>query len=162
VKPKHFSDMEKDTMKILYMLGMCSREIGKVVGRNPKVVQTWAKNNGIPRPKQGGSFGKWNGSYREGCRIDKNGYREVSSPGHPHARKSGYVFEHRLVVEQYLGRYLTKNEVVHHKDGNKLNNALENLEVFANNAEHLKHELSGKVPNWTPEGKARMGRRKSR
>ena len=39
--------------------------------------------------------------------------------------------EHRLIMEAILGRPLTENEVVHHRDGNKQNNALENLCVMS-------------------------------
>lgn len=144
-------------MIVNYMLGKCSREIGKILNRNPKVIQTWAKNNNMPRPKQGGSYGKWNGSYHEGCRIDKDGYREVLAPkGHPYARRSGYILEHRLIAEQIVGRYVFPGEVVHHKDKNKLNNTISNLEVFSSNAEHLKSELTGHIPNWTLEGIQRI------
>jgi hypothetical protein len=45
--------------------------------------------------------------------------------------------EHRLVMERAIGRPLTKAEVVHHKDGNKANNALENLELLPNQSTHL-------------------------
>jgi hypothetical protein len=157
MRAKRFSDLEVCTMIVHYTLGKCSREIGKILGRNPKVVQTWAKNNGMPRPKQGGAYGEWNGSYIGGFRIDKNGYREVLAPkGHPYAKQSGYILEHRLVAEQLVGRYVQPNEVVHHKDGDRLNNTLENLQVFSSNAEHLKEELAGRVPNWSSEGIKRI------
>jgi hypothetical protein len=51
------------------------------------------------------------------------------------------VREHRWIMEQHLGRQLESWEHVHHKDGNHLNNALENLEVLSN-ADHQRKELS--------------------
>lgn len=47
-------------------------------------------------------------------------------------------------------------EVVHHKDNNPQNNSIDNLELFATNAEHLKKTLKGRVPNWSEEGFANM------
>jgi hypothetical protein len=82
---------------------------------------------------------------------------------HPMATKAGYVSEHRLAMSRKIGRYLSPEEVVHHIDGNPLNNAIENLELFASNAEHLRHELTGRTPNHSPEGVERMrenGRRR--
>ena len=40
-------------------------------------------------------------------------------------------------MEQFLGRYLDKNEVVHHINGNVKDNRIENLELFNNNGEHI-------------------------
>ncbi len=51
------------------------------------------------------------------------------------------VREHRFVVEQHLGRKLTKNEHIHHINGNPQDNRLENLQVLSN-SEHQKLELS--------------------
>lgn len=52
--------------------------------------------------------------------------------------------EHRVVMEQILGRPLQPGEVVHHKDGNFLNNNPENLELFSSLAEHTAHHMRGK------------------
>lgn len=53
-------------------------------------------------------------------------------------RYRGNKREHRLVMEQILGRPLSRNEIVHHKDGNGHNNSPENLEVLTQ-AEHMQH-----------------------
>jgi len=54
-------------------------------------------------------------------------YRLIHRPDHPFARKTGYVAEHRLVAEAALGRFLRRNELVHHKNGNTLDNRPDNL-----------------------------------
>ena len=60
----------------------------------------------------------------------RGGYRKIFMPDHPYADANGYVFEHRLVCERLLGRYLTEDEIVHHRDGNPLNNDPSNLFIF--------------------------------
>lgn len=52
--------------------------------------------------------------------------------------------EHRHIVEKQLGRKLNRNEVVHHIDGNKLNNSVDNLEVMSL-AEHARQHQK---ENW--------------
>jgi hypothetical protein len=73
--------------------------------------------------------------------------------------------EHRLVMERVLGRYLLATEVVHHLDGNRGNNAPENLGVFAANGQHLAETLTGTTKNLSPEGRERLrevGRQRQR
>lgn len=64
-----------------------------------------------------------------------NGYKIIYTPFHPFATKQGYVCEHRLVIEKYIKRFLKPEEVVHHKNGDKLDNRPENL-ILMNRAEH--------------------------
>jgi hypothetical protein len=63
------------------------------------------------------------------------GYRMIYSPNHPNGGVRGYVMEHRLVMEEHLGRYLTSEELVHHINEDKLDNRIENLQL-TNRVEH--------------------------
>lgn len=67
-----------------------------------------------------------------GTKIPRNGYIKIKVfndyNGNHHR---GWTYEHRYVMEQHLGRALYKHENVHHKDGNKLNNDISNLELWS-------------------------------
>lgn len=54
----------------------------------------------------------------------------VFAKGHPRASKNNYVFEHIIVMEKQLGRLLEKDENVHHINGVKDDNSIENLELW--------------------------------
>lgn len=74
--------------------------------------------------------GEANGNWRGGRTRHKAGYVMVKTEGHPRGGKSGYVFEHILVVEEMLGRFLHSSETVHHRNGVKHDNRPENLELW--------------------------------
>lgn len=63
-----------------------------------------------------------------------NGYVLVYKPQHPKAMKNGnwkgYIYEHVLMIEEELGRSLTKDEEVHHLDLDRSNNCIHNLIVL--------------------------------
>ena len=76
----------------------------------------------------------------KGTKILVSGYVmiNVGKENHPYASKDGYVFEHRLVMEQHLGRYLTKEEQIHHKNKITNDNRIENLLLISSNSNHMK------------------------
>src|SRR3990167_10093917 len=91
--------------------------------------------------KGGGKFcshscqkGKYNSFWHGGITKHKRGYVLIRKPDHPNANSRGYVNEHRLIMEKYLGRYLKHEEVVHHINGIRDDNCLENLELFKNHS----------------------------
>ena len=71
--------------------------------------------------------------------IVKKGYKFILLPKHPRANGKGYVREHILIMEEHLGRSLLPGEVIHHVDGDKLNNCIDNLILFESHAAHMAH-----------------------
>jgi DNA-directed RNA polymerase subunit RPC12/RpoP len=90
----------------------------------------------IRKVKSGLDHPNWNGG-----RYVSGGYAvikvEPSDPYYPMTHATGYMLEHRYVAAKNLGRLLEDYEIVHHIDGNKLNNVPDNLEVLPHNADHL-------------------------
>jgi len=78
--------------------------------------------------------GKNHPNWKGGRLRSHQGYVRVLKPSHPNADQTGYVQEHRLVMSEYLGRPLTELESVHHRNGIKDDNRIENLELTTNGA----------------------------
>jgi hypothetical protein len=70
-----------------------------------------------------------NPNWKGGRIVSSHGYVKILMPEHPHADSKGYVYEHRLVMEKKEERILSSNELVHHKDENKLTNNEDNLKL---------------------------------
>ena len=64
-------------------------------------------------------------------RLHSSNYISIFVPHHPNANKAGRILEHRFVMSEHLGRPLYKDENVHHKNGNRHDNRLENLELWS-------------------------------
>lgn len=79
--------------------------------------------------------GSKNPSWKGGRRI-QNGRSFLLMPEHPGADQNGYVLEYRWIMEKHLGRFLEAEEVVHHINGDSMDNRIENLMLLKNTGEH--------------------------
>ena len=129
-------------------------EIGRLLGVSKKTVRFKLIQNRIDRrplkeafsvstthahavSRRGPDAVNWKGGTRK-----NQGYRMIYMPTHPDAEKSGgYVFEHRLVMEQVMGRPLAAGEEVHHVNEVRNDNRPENLELLTK-SEHMAHHAN--------------------
>lgn len=119
---------------------LSTTEIAALMGVTQPTIENKMRRLGL-RSKHGhGSPMEKNPAWKGGRCFDDDGYVLVKVPDHPFATKDGYVREHRLVMEEKLGRYLEPEEIVHHRDGNKSNNDPSNLRVYESNSHHFLDE----------------------
>lgn len=87
----------------------------------------------IAKSQEGSGNSYWNG----GETISHGGYVTILKPEHPFRDVNKRVKEERLVVEKNIGRYLTKDEIIHHRNRIKTDNRLCNLQIVSR-SEHSK------------------------
>jgi len=67
-----------------------------------------------------------------------HGYKWIYLPNHPNVGVKGYYGEHRYIMEQHIGRILSKKEVVHHINHDRTDNRIENLKLYNSTGQHIK------------------------
>ena len=121
-----------------YINGLDTVKLAKKYGVKPPSIRKILIKFGIPRrnasEKQRGErnhrYGKRSTAWKGGRRIKHDGYVSIWIG-------CKYEYEHRMIMQKYLGRDLTPDELVHHIDGDKTNNKIENLEIV-DRSNHLR------------------------
>lgn len=101
-----------------------------MLGKSPWNKGKHTSNSG--QFKHGKHHPLWNG----GNRKTSFGYNKILKPDHPFADNMGYVLEHRFVMERNIGRYLRKEEAIHHINEIKDDNRIDNLMLFPTHGSH--------------------------
>lgn len=87
-----------------------------------------------------------NNRFWKGGVITRYGYKYIHKPSHPKALKNGYVKRANLIWEQSTGYYPDNGKVLHHKDGDRLNDNLGNLQLMTHSEHHSLHSKGTNNP----------------
>lgn len=131
LKEKYYKE-ELSARKIGEMVGVSHgtirdflKKFGILMRGSSEAIKLWHKNH--PEALRGSNSPRWKG----GRMVDSHsGYVFIYKPDHPHAYRNKYVTEHRFVMEKHIGRFLESWETVHHINGIRDDNRIENLELL--------------------------------
>lgn len=170
--------IDKDLLVRLYLTEKKAiRQISKELGRGEGTILRYLRIHGIPRRPQHvarkqtqetreklriARIGKKSSKETRGKlslshkgkiydtpkrRIDR-GYVQIYLPKHPMSSKTGYIFEHRLVMAKSLGRLLSSEEIVHHINEITSDNRIENLAILDRSTHISQHEKQVEKKTW--------------
>ncbi len=130
---KQLSDNDKQMIDRMAADGYTVNEISKVIGFSNVAIRRYAIHAGITIVNK----------YHKGFVVTDSGYKKLLRPTHIRADGKGYVGEHTLVMESYIKRLLKSDEIVHHIDGDKLNNDIGNLKLMTEQEHKSLHARNG-------------------
>lgn len=128
-----------------------AEDVGNAIGRSVGAVMHMAHSHGVHKDKEAlskimsvSNSGANSGNFKGYVARSQQGYILRYVPDHPNANFRGYIGEHRLVAEKNLGFVLPKSFVVHHINGVKDDNRIENLAVMTIGAHSALHGKKGR------------------
>lgn len=128
-----------------------AEDVGKVIDRSAGAVMHMAHDlnvykdeDALRKIKSISNSGVNSGNFKGYRQRTKDGYIWCRAENHPFANSKGYVKEHRLIAEKHLGFILPKEFVVHHINGVKDDNRIENLAVMTIGAHSALHGRKGR------------------
>lgn len=159
---------KKEQLNDLYFKGYSMKEIGNMLGMATGKIHKYFKiYNIIPRKpineitkkkiskaQKGKKYALGSKRTKEhkekisiansvgiGKKEEHNGYIRIYFPDHPKADSRGWILEHDLIMECYIGRWLKKDEIVHHINHIRNDNRIENLQLMTRSEHTRLHRL---------------------
>ena len=146
----NWSKEEIEKFKRMYPY-LSNEDLSKIFNRSVVAIQHKASRLKLKKDKEVNSLirgkvreGERSCAWKGGRKINKKGHVLILKKDHPLADKSGYVLGHRYIMCEHLGRILRKDEIVHHKNGIKTDNRIENLEIMTNSQHTILHHKGSK------------------
>lgn len=144
-KEQEWSKQQLDYLKLHYASDR-SEDIGKVIGKSKSSVQHKANRLGLYKDSEAffdvrskAMSGKNSGNFKNYRRKTSKGYIVCYKPEHPYASEKGLVMEHRLIMEKEIGFIIPKSFDIHHINGVKNDNRIENLCLMTHKAHTILH-----------------------
>ena len=160
-----WTEEEIRLMKDIYPI-YSNADLSEIFGRSINSIQRKASRMNLHKTpealfetKSKARSGPGGANWKGGRKKSRKGYVMILKKGHPMADVAGYIFEHRYVMSEHLGRLLTDDEVVHHKNGIKDDNRIENLELMKRGEHTIKHNTGRQM---SEESKAKLRETKRR
>lgn len=145
VKEKNWEIDEIERFKNMYPY-LSNDDLSKIFKRSVSSIQHKATRIGLKKDRDVNKLirsravsGEKGANWKGGKKISAHGYVLILRKGNPMADVAGYVMEHRLIMSEHLGRILQKHEVVHHINGIKTDNRIENLKLFRDGEHTIMH-----------------------
>lgn len=155
---------EADILKANYYTATNERLCELIPSKTPLAIYKKARKLGLQKSdevkflnRSKANSGEKCNFWKGGKKTNTQGYRLVSKPGHPRADSGGYVLEHILVFEDATGISVPEGCCIHHLNGIKDDNRIENLCLMAKSAHTAMHHIGAKR---TQETKRKISERR--
>lgn len=133
--------------------GKSEAEIAKEIGLSRMGLYNLRKRKSWPKKRGRSDKGRPRKSpeeKREAFNRYQREYYHAHKPGYKNVRIGNTVIsEHRYVMQEFLGRELRSREVVHHINGDIMDNRLENLKLFKSQSEHMRFHFMEKINGYS-------------